>query len=79
MEVIYVAISRGVNVLAEYTDPRHSGNYETVTRLLLRRIGESGSKLAQLRYDAHIFHYSIVDGITRAPRRRPRSFPPTTS
>lgn len=64
MEVIYVAISRGVNVLAEYTDAKHSGNYETVTRLLLRRIGEGTSKLAQLRYDAHIFHYSIVDGIT---------------
>ena len=64
MEVIYVAISRGVNVLAEFTDPSHSGNYETVTRLLLRRIGESGSKLAQLRYDSHIFHYSIVEGIT---------------
>ena len=64
MEVIYVAISRGVNVLAEYTDPQHSGNYETVTRLLLRRIGDGSSKLAQLRYDSHIFHYSIVDGIT---------------
>ena len=64
MEVIYVAISRGVNVLAEYTDPRHSGNYETVTRLLLRRIGEGASKLAQLRYDSHIFHYSIVEGVT---------------
>ena len=59
-----MAISRGVNVLAEYTDPRHSGNYETVTRLLLRRIGEGASKLAQLRYDSHIFHYSIVEGVT---------------
>ncbi|KAJ1449410.1 synaptobrevin-domain-containing protein [Pelagophyceae sp. CCMP2097] len=62
MEVIYVAISRGVNVLAEYT--RHTGNYETVTRLLLRKIGDGGARVAQIRYDEHIFHYQILDGIT---------------
>eukprot|EP00629_Pelagomonadales_sp_RCC1024_P009438 CAMPEP_0119269064 /NCGR_PEP_ID=MMETSP1329-20130426/6615_1 /TAXON_ID=114041 /ORGANISM="Genus nov. species nov., Strain RCC1024" /LENGTH=215 /DNA_ID=CAMNT_0007269055 /DNA_START=168 /DNA_END=811 /DNA_ORIENTATION=+ len=64
MEVIYVAVSRGVNVLAEHTDPQHRGNYETVTRQILRRIGEGGSRLAQLKYDDHTFHYSVVEGVT---------------
>jgi len=59
-----VAVSRGVNVLAEHTDPQHRGNYETVTRQILRRIGEGGSRLAQLKYDDHTFHYSVVEGVT---------------
>ena len=51
--------------MAEYT--RHSGNYELVSRVLLRRVNEDGqaaNRLAQLKYDDHVFHYSILDGIT---------------
>ena len=59
-----MAVSRGVNVLAEHTDPSHRGNYETVTRSILRRVAEGGSRLAQLKYDDHNFFYSIVEGVT---------------
>lgn len=60
MEVIYVVVSRGTTVLCEYT--RHSGNFETVTRLILSRI--EGSRLAQIKYDDHTFHYKQERGLT---------------
>ena len=82
MEVIYVVIARRDVVLAEYT--RHSGNYEQISRVLLKRMNEDGTaanRLAQLKYDAHVFHYSILDGITymcmtdaSAGNRRPFAF-----
>lgn len=65
MEVVYALISRGTNVLAEYT--RRSGNFEQVTRLILRKVEdgvESGEHVAQIKYDAFTFHYKIVDAIT---------------
>jgi len=64
LEVIFVCVSRGTTVLAEFANPSHAGNYETVTRLLLRRIDGGAARLAQLRYDAHVFHYAVAAGVT---------------
>mmetsp|Transcript_2036 Transcript_2036/g.3119 ORF Transcript_2036/g.3119 Transcript_2036/m.3119 type:complete len:149 (-) Transcript_2036:527-973(-) len=82
MEVYYVVISRRDVVLCEYTSK--SGNFEQVSRVLLRRInedGKAGNRLAQLTYDNYIFHYSILEGITymiltdeNAGNRRPFTF-----
>lgn len=60
MEVVYALVSRGTTVLAEYTG--HSGNFETVTRLILRKI-ETASPFGQIKYDAYTFHYKTLDSI----------------
>lgn len=56
-------MSRGTNVLAEYT--RRRGNFETVTRLILRKIEDSrrSDEVGQIKYDAYMFHFKIVDSL----------------
>ncbi|KAJ8606974.1 hypothetical protein CTAYLR_009278 [Chrysophaeum taylorii] len=61
MEVIFCLVSRGTTVLAEFT--RHRGNFETVSRLILRKIEDNKDGIAQIRYDDYVFHYKVMDGI----------------
>ena len=47
--------------MAEYT--ASSGNFPTVTRVLLSKIPDADSKMSYV-YDAHVFHYIVDQGIT---------------
>jgi vesicle-associated membrane protein 7 len=58
---VYGLVSRGVNVLAEYTTS--TGNFSTVTRLLLKKLPSEDNRLSYL-YDNHVFHYVVSDGMT---------------
>ncbi|RHY13034.1 hypothetical protein DYB36_011615, partial [Aphanomyces astaci] len=58
---VYALVSRGKTVLAEFT--ASSGNFPTVTRVLLAKIPTEDSKMSYV-YDQHIFHYVVQDGIT---------------
>ena len=61
MPIVYALISRRKDVMAEYT--ASSGNFPTVTRVLLSKIPDSDSKMSYV-YDAHVFHYIVDQGIT---------------
>ena len=58
MTILYALVSRGKAVLAEYTDA--SGNFQTITRVLLGKIPENQDGKMSYVYDNHVFHY-IVD------------------
>lgn len=47
--------------MAEFTSS--SGNFPTVTRVLLAKIPESDSKMSYV-YDNYVFHYIVDQGIT---------------
>ncbi len=59
--ILYALVARGKIVLAEYT--KLSGNFPTVTRVLLSKISEQDGKMSYV-YDKHIFHYIVDSGIT---------------
>lgn len=62
MPIFYTLIARGKNVvLAEYT--ARTGNFATVTRVLLGKIGPEDAKMSYA-YDNYTFHYMVDDGIT---------------
>lgn len=61
MPIVYALIARKKIVLAEYTSS--TGNFPTVTRVLLAKIPESDSKMSYV-YDKHVFHYIVDQGIT---------------
>ncbi|GMI54788.1 hypothetical protein ScalyP_jg7183 [Parmales sp. scaly parma] len=61
MAIVYALIARGKVVMAEYTNT--SGNFPTVTRVLLSKIPPNDAKMSYL-YDSHIFHYVVEAGIT---------------
>jgi vesicle-associated membrane protein 7 len=54
-------VANGRTVLAEFTST--SGNFPTVTRLLLQKIPPDDGKMSYV-YDSHVFHYLVADGIT---------------
>ncbi|KAH9184208.1 hypothetical protein AeNC1_013810, partial [Aphanomyces euteiches] len=58
---VYALVAREKTVLAEYT--ASSGNFPTVTRVLLAKIPVEDSKMSYV-YDQYIFHYIVQDGIT---------------
>jgi len=61
MTLIYALVARENNVLVEQSAPGRSGNFSTVTRVLLKRLSsESDSKLSYI-YDKYIFHYMVSD------------------
>ena len=76
MPILYALVARGKTVLAEFTST--SGNFPTVTRFLLARIGDrtnthtqtqtqteagsDGSTKMSIIYDQHIFHYVVEEG-----------------
>jgi vesicle-associated membrane protein 7 len=61
MPIVYALIARKKSVLAEFTSS--SGNFPTVTRVLLSKIPEQDNRMSY-EYDKHIFHYIVDDGIT---------------
>ncbi len=62
MVLLYALVARQRAVLAEYT--ASSGNFPTVTRVLLSKIqSDTDSKMSYV-YDKHVFHYIVDNGIT---------------
>ena len=61
MTIVYAVVARSKTVLAEFTST--SGNFPTVTRVLLSKIPKSDTKMSYV-YDAHEFHYLVDNGIT---------------
>jgi hypothetical protein len=61
MTIVYALVARKKVVLAEYTSS--SGNFPTVTRVLLSKIPEEDGKMSYV-YDKHIFHFIVDSGIT---------------
>lgn len=59
--IVYALVSRGKTVLAEFT--MTSGNFPTVTRVLLSKIASVDAKMSYV-YDKHVFHYIVEDGLT---------------
>lgn len=60
MTILYALVGRGKTVLAEYTFT--SGNFPTITRVLLAKIPMEDGKMSYV-YDQHVFHYIVEDGI----------------
>lgn len=60
MAIVYGLVSRQKTVLAEYTAT--SGNFPTVTRVLLAKIPTTDGKMT-LVYDNYVFHYVVEGGI----------------
>lgn len=56
MPIFYALVARRTTVLAEFT--ARSGNFPTVTRVLLGKIGDSDSKMSYT-YDRYVqnFHF----------------------
>ena len=48
-------------VLAEHTNA--SGNFPTITRVLLSKITDASGKMSYV-YDQHVFHYIVENGLT---------------
>jgi vesicle-associated membrane protein 7 len=61
MTILYALVSRKKSVLAEFTSS--SGNFPTVTRVLLSKIPDNDSKMSY-EYDKYRFHYIVDSGIT---------------
>ena len=62
MTIVYALVARQRTVLAEYTTS--TGNFPTVTRVLLAKIDASTNTKMSYVYDHHIFHYIVDNGIT---------------
>jgi vesicle-associated membrane protein 7 len=61
MPILYALVARGRNVLAEHTTM--SGNFTTVTNVLLSKISQTEVSKMSYVYDKHVFHYTINGGI----------------
>uniref|UniRef100_A0A7S3Q5V1 V-SNARE coiled-coil homology domain-containing protein n=2 Tax=Chaetoceros debilis TaxID=122233 RepID=A0A7S3Q5V1_9STRA len=62
MPILYSLVSRGNTVLAEYTATLATGNFPTVTRMLLAKIPAADGKMTYV-YDDYVFHYVVESGI----------------
>jgi len=62
MTIVYTLISVGKTVLAEYTSTSATGNFPTVTRVLLDKIPSQDGKMT-IVYDNYVFHYVVENGI----------------
>ena len=78
MTILYALVARGTTVLAEFTST--SGNFPTITRVLLGKIPEEDGKMSYV-YDQFVFHYVVENKITflcmadeNAKRRVPFAF-----
>lgn len=61
MTIFYALVARQKTVLAEYIAT--SGNFPTITRLLLGKITPEDQKMSYV-CDQHVFHYIVEDGLT---------------
>ena len=62
MTIVYALVARQRAVLAEATTS--SGNFPTVTRVLLGKIDSTSDCRMSYVYDEHVFHYIVDNGIT---------------
>jgi len=62
MTILYALVSREKTVLAEHTTTSASGNFPTVTRVLLAKIPAQDGKMTYV-YDEYVFHYIVESGI----------------
>merc|ERR1712224_431765 len=62
MAIIYALVSRQQTVLAENTGTKATGNFATVTRVLLEKIPQQDEKMT-LIHDEYVFHYIVENGI----------------
>jgi vesicle-associated membrane protein 7 len=62
MTIVYALVSVGKNVLAEFTATSATGNFPTVTRVLLAKIPPQDGKMTY-QYDNYNFHYIVEGGI----------------
>ena len=61
--VVYALIARRRDVLCEYTDGNISGNFPTVTRVLLQKLPVADGRACYI-YDESQFSYIVDEGIT---------------
>ncbi len=61
--VLYALVSRGETVLAEFTSPGLSGNFATLTRVLLTKISPDQDKVSYV-HEKYLFHAQVVKKIT---------------
>eukprot|EP00804_Cyclotella_cryptica_P018557 CCRYP_004353-RA/>CCRYP_004353-RA protein AED:0.21 eAED:0.21 QI:364/1/1/1/0.5/0.33/3/1187/223 len=62
MTLVYALVSRQKTVLAEYTATSVTGNFPTVTRVLLAKIPPVDGRMTYV-YDEYTFHYVVEHGI----------------
>lgn len=62
MTIVYALISREKNVLTEHAATTATGNFPTVTRVLLAKIPTEDGKQTYV-YDNYLFHYIVEQGI----------------
>jgi len=62
MAIVYGLVSRGKTVLAEYTQTSVTGNFPTVTRVLLSKIPAVDGRMTYV-YDSYVFHYIVENSI----------------
>jgi len=62
MTILYALVCRGKTVLAEHTSV--SGNFPTITRVLLAKISDKEDGKMSYVYDQHVFHYIVENGLT---------------
>jgi len=62
MTVVYALVSRQKTVLAEHTSTSVTGNFPTVTRVLLSKIPAVDGRMSY-EYDEYLFHYVVEGGI----------------
>jgi vesicle-associated membrane protein 7 len=61
MTILYAVVAKGKNVLAEFTNK--SGNFVTITRVLLGKINSDSDQKMSYVYDQYIFHYIVENHI----------------
>jgi len=57
MPLLYSLVSREVNVLAEYQLDNLTGNFSTISRVLLRKVSPSLDEQKSFQHDNFAFHY----------------------
>ena len=62
MAILYSLVARGKTVLSEFTFT--SGNFPTITRLLLAKIDCSRDGKLSYVYDQYVFHYVVENKMT---------------
>lgn len=62
--ILYSLVSRGQNVLAEWTEQGLQGNFSQITRVLLKKIDTTQDAKMSYVYDQYVFHYTVSGGLT---------------
>ena len=63
MCAVYALVSRDVSVLAEYQVDGLTGNFSTISRVLLRKIQPGVDEKRSFQHDAYAFHYQQLDAL----------------